>query len=211
MAKIEKFKRNSTYLAFIVLFICSIKIGWTQDKIIYENPLLQQQIPPEDRVNFTAFGNIFDAPDPKLFSSLRNAKDPITRIMVLEKIADYHFYKGDTDSILFYGNLILKTINMHKRNLKGLNKKLSTAYKIMTEGSILNGLYENAIKYSLEGISAAENIPDSTEINYHRSNLARANYQKGDYLKALELYNDCLKSKVNPNFLLLKLYRETAN
>jgi len=211
MTKIEKFKNNSTYLAFIVLLFCSTKTGWSQDKIIYENPLLQQQTPHEDKVNFTAFGNVFDSPDPGLFSSLRNAKDPTTRIMVLEKIADYHFYKGETDSILFYGDLILKTINEHKQKLKTINKNLSSAHKIMTEGYILNGLYENAIKYSLEGISAAENIPDSTEINYHRSNLARANHLKGDYLKALGLYNECLKSKVNSNTLLLKLYREIAN
>lgn len=212
MAKTEKFKSNSAYLAFIVLLIGSIKIGWSQDEIIiYENPLLQQQTTPEDKVNFTTFGNVYDAPDPELFSSLRNAKDPSNRIMVLEKIADYHFYKGDTDSILFYGDLILKTINENKRKLKSINKKLSTAYKIMTEGSILNGLYENATKYSLEGISAAQSIPDSIEINYHQYNLARAYHQKGDYLKALDIYNTCLRSKANPTPLLLKLYREIAN
>ncbi|MFD2607541.1 histidine kinase [Euzebyella marina] len=107
------------------------------------------------------------------YKALKTAKFGPERFSVIEQLAAYHIDKANSDSIIQYGNLYLREIRNWDQDSIQKSIRFSKAYYILGLGSRFNGLIDNAIKWHIEGIKAAESSNNKEYL--FRNKIALAN------------------------------------
>ncbi|MBJ2174659.1 tetratricopeptide repeat protein [Aureibaculum sp. A20] len=149
---------------------------------------------------FTAFGETFDRAPDSLYQQLNAAENLKDKAFFIEQIANVHIVLGNTDSINYYGKLLEdETTNIKTEGLVS-NLYLSKAYSILGKGKMLQGLYEEAMKYYLSGLEITK-ITDSPYLYYtHSLGLASVYINNEEFEKATPLLDNAIENSENSYF-----------
>lgn len=121
------------------------------------------------------------------YRALKDAKFGEQRFSVFEQLAAHHIDKGNSDSIVHYGNLYLRELQTWDKRAEEKSLYTTRAHYILGLGSKLNGLLDNAIKWHIKGIAEAE-AATSTEYRFkHKIGLSNIYNLKTEYQKAISI------------------------
>ena len=138
-------------------------------------------------INFKAFGEKPARTNYHLLEKLRNAGDFDEKGELLLELANYHMAKANLDSVAFYGNTLL-TESLNRKN----NKYVSLSSNIIAVANRKKGLYDEAIKWHIKGISFAKKSSEKELVNLHTVGLGVIYALKKEYDKALDAFNEVL-------------------
>ncbi len=154
-------------------------------------------IAQEQMESYKAFGVIPQHIPDSLYQQLEASENFDERIQLIEAIANIHIQLGNTDSIIYYGNYLKNESEYHTPDKLTNSLWLSKSYQILGKGSFQKGLYDDAMKYYLQGI---EITPVSIKPNLHykhKLGLALIYIEKGEYKKAISLLEECVNQSDN--------------
>ncbi|ADV49525.1 integral membrane sensor signal transduction histidine kinase [Cellulophaga algicola DSM 14237] len=137
------------------------------------------------------------------YKELKTAEYGVQRFSIIDQLLDFHIRKTNTDSVVHYANLYLKEVNNWSQTPKIKERFSSKANYYLGKGNIMNGLYDNAVKWFLQGLQEAEET-NYTEFKYkHKLGLAQSYISQGNIDKAIGLLEKSL-SEFTPEFPSLK-------
>lgn len=141
----------------------------------------------EGKMSFSTIPNYKQKSLEPYYKALKEATYGVQRFSIFDQLAEYHTQKGDTDSIMYYGNLYLKEIISWDKPEAEKQSYYTKAYFILANGSKFNGLLDNAIKWHFKGITEAEKT-NNTEFQFlHKTGVGQIYNLKKDYNKAISI------------------------
>lgn len=135
-----------------------------------------ESVQEKQRITFSTIPNNKQVSFEPYYAELKKAAFGIQRFSIFEQLAEEHMKKGDTDSILKYGNLYEKEIGNWDKSEQEKNHHYAKAHYFMGAGNVFNGLLEKSIEWHIKGIQAAE----------------KANFQEYEYKNKVALANTYL-------------------
>lgn len=126
------------------------------------------------------------------YEALDQAGFGTERFSIFEQLAKEFITKGDTDSILKYGNLYEKELGNWDKPDNDKNHYYAKAHYIMGVGNYVNGVLEKSIEWHIKGIQAAEKSKNDEYEYRNKIGLAKGNLQREDYIKSLEITEEAM-------------------
>ncbi|MDB2606949.1 histidine kinase [Zobellia sp.] len=141
----------------------------------------------DKRVVFSTIPNDRQASLEPYYEALKNAEFGSQRFSIFEQLAEQHIQKGNTDSILHYGNLYVKELGNWEKPDKTKQLHYAKAYYFLGVGSYFNGLLDKSIEWHIKGLQNAE-LANSVEFQYkNKIGLAHNYVLKYESDKAIEV------------------------
>lgn len=128
-----------------------------------------------------------------IYDSLDAAPFGKVRFTFFEHLAEHFIKKGDTDSILKYGNLFQKELGNWDEPEQVKKRYYARAHYIMGVGNHFNGVFEKSIEWHIKGIQAAESAQFEAYEYKNKIGLAKGNLQRGDAEKAIEIVKETIQ------------------
>ena len=144
------------------------------------------------RITFSTFPNDKQKSLEPYYKELQIASFGAQRFSLLEQLANEHIKKGETDSILKYGNLYEKEIGNWDKSEKEKNYQYAKAHYIMAAGYIYNGLLEKSTEWYIKGVQVAEKVEFHEYAYKNKVGLAKSYLLKEDPDKAISLLDETL-------------------
>ncbi|WP_237332462.1 ATP-binding protein [Zobellia amurskyensis] len=139
------------------------------------------------RVTFSTIPNNREASLKPYYEALKNATFGSQRFSVFEQLAELHIKKGNTDSILHYGNLYVKELGNWEKPDSEKHLHYARAHYFLGIGSHFNGLLDKSVEWHIKGLQDAESA-NSNEFQYkNKIGLAHNYILKLESDKALEV------------------------
>ncbi len=141
----------------------------------------------QQRITFSTIPNNREASLEPYYKALKNADFGSQRFSVFEQLAELHIQKGNTDSILHYGNLYVKELGNWDKPETNKQLHYAKAHYFLGIGSHFNGLLDKSIEWHIKGLQDAE-ASNSDELQYkNKIGLAHNYILKSESDKALEV------------------------
>jgi signal transduction histidine kinase len=158
---------------------------------VYSSSLLGQET-----INFKAFGYTPKLINDSLYATLNNATSPKEQLPVLYAIGQEHKIYGNADSVVFYANRMHSILNTKSELVLPAFYKVK-ADELMGEGKYLNGLYDQALKAFINGLSTPETIENDTLTKRLKLGLGKVYLQKQLFKKAEAMFLESAAVKEN--------------
>ncbi|MGB5555716.1 MAG: tetratricopeptide repeat protein, partial [Flavobacteriaceae bacterium] len=145
-----------------------------------------------DKIWFSTIPNTKQKSLIPYYQALKNAVYGVPRFSVIEQLAAYHIAQANTDSILYYGNLYQKELELWDVAEASKKNHYSKAYFILGVGNRFNGLLDNSIKWHIKGITNGEDGQSTEDIYKNKIGLAKIYILKGEPKKAIMILKEGL-------------------
>ncbi len=155
--------------------------------------IVSNTIVSQEKVNFKSFGYMPNIIPDSVYLQLKHETDINKKLNLIYDIGITHVHAGTTDSIVFYAKKIDSIISYAERKISHYNSYQIKSKRLLGDGMYMNGLYENALKAYIEGISIVKKPLNYPEIGWLKLGLGKVYFQKNDYKKAEELFQECSK------------------
>ncbi|MFS4494846.1 ATP-binding protein [Maribacter sp. 2308TA10-17] len=144
------------------------------------------------RITFSTIPNDKQKSLDPFYKELKKAAFGVQRFSIFEQLAEEHMKKGDTDSILKYGNLYQKELGNWDKSNKEKNYHYAKANYIMGFGYIFNGLHEKSTEWFIKGVQKAQ-LANFQKYEYkNKIGLAKTYLLKDDPDKAISTLEEAL-------------------
>ncbi|MET2984607.1 tetratricopeptide repeat-containing sensor histidine kinase [Aureibaculum conchae] len=177
-----------------------LKIDIIKFIFLFLSILSWSQKDDDEKKWYTAFAQTFDRAPDSLYQQLKAAQELSDKAFFIEAIANVHIALGNTDSINYYGNYLENEATNHQKDGLVDNLYLSKAYTILGKGKMLQGLYDEAMKYYLQGLDITK-ITQSPYLYFtHSLGLASVYVQNEEFDKAEPLLDNAIENSTNTYF-----------
>lgn len=126
------------------------------------------------------------------YEALNQAEFGKERFSIFEQLAAEYTKKGDTDSVLKYGNLFEKELGNWDTPDTEKDRYYAKAHYIMGVGNYINGVPEKSIEWHIKGIQAAEKSKLREYEYRNKIGLAKGNLVRKNNAKTIEIVNEAL-------------------
>jgi len=145
-----------------------------------------------NKIRFSTIPNTKQKSLEPYYKALKNAKYGVQRFSVVDQLAAYHIEQANTDSILHYGNLYQKELELWDAPKDVKKPHYSKAYYILGVGNRYNGLLDNSLNWHIKGITNGE-AGNSSEGTYrNKIALAKIYILKKNQEKAISILEEGL-------------------
>ncbi|WP_299433012.1 histidine kinase [uncultured Aquimarina sp.] len=152
---------------------------------------------------YSYFGEIPSTVDKHYYQDLKVAKTLLEKVKIIDTISTIHIQSGTTDSIVYYGNLLLEEILAKKNELPDYDLYLSKSYNILGKGKLEKGLFDDAMRHHLDGIAISP-ISKMSKMHYiHQLGLGAVYLHQKEYDAALSIFENCIKNTEDNEILIL--------
>lgn len=169
-----------------VLFSCLLFSAFAQ------SDSLNQTSAQDNKIWFSTIPNTKQKSLEPYYKALKNAEYGVQRFSVINQLAAYHIDQANTDSILHYGNLYQKELELWDSPDDVKKLHYSKAYYISGVGNRYNGLLDNSINWHIKGITNGEEANNSEGIYRNKIALAKIYILKNDEDKAISVLEEGL-------------------
>ncbi|MFD2563752.1 tetratricopeptide repeat-containing sensor histidine kinase [Aquimarina rubra] len=152
---------------------------------------------------YSSFGEIPNTVDRHFYKDLKTTTNLLKRIKIIDTIATIHIQSGNTDSIVYYGNLLQNEIRGRENELSDYDLYLSKSYNILGKGKLEKGLFDDAMKHHLDGIAVSPVVKMSKMHYTHQIGLGIVYLNQKEYDTALTIFQTCLKNSTDTEVLIL--------
>ncbi|GEP90661.1 two-component sensor histidine kinase [Chitinophaga terrae (ex Kim and Jung 2007)] len=130
-------------------------------------------------------------PDSLLWK-VRQATDITTKITATEPLLAFHAAHGTTDSVIVYTRQLIDSLSLS--SLPSAEKHLFqvSLYLTLANAYSEEGLYDEALRFYLQGIRMAESLNNKIAVNDYKLGIANIYAARKEYNKAIAAYNDLL-------------------
>jgi len=146
----------------------------------------------QDEIRFQAFGHSPQFVSDSLYSALHSTNNLDDKNRLVFAIAQAHLTYGNADSVIHYAHL-LKNIGAKKDSV--LTNTIRHK-RLLGQGKLLNGLYDDALKVFIEGLELGINA-EKRETDWLKLGLSQVYIAKNELSKAKEIVSQLAKSKDN--------------
>lgn len=175
---------------------------WLYSSIAFSQDIPYDTIQETQRITFSTIPNDKQKSLEPYYAELKKASFGVQRFSIFEQLAKEHIKKGDTDSILNYGNLYEKEIGNWDKSEQEKNYHYAKAHYIMGVGNVFNGLIEKSTEWHIKGIQAAAKV-NFEEYEYkNKVALAKVYLLKDNPDKAISILEETVP-KFSTQFTLI--------
>ncbi|RPD37916.1 tetratricopeptide repeat-containing sensor histidine kinase [Chitinophaga barathri] len=148
----------------------------------------------QNQESFVGFGKLPVYTPDSLLQQLKHAGDIKEKMLAAQPLIAFHATHGTTDSVIFYAQQMVDALN--NSTVKSGDKHLyqSALFQTLAKAYSEQGLQDEALRYYLEGIRLAEILGNTAAINENKLGIANVYFARNEYNKAIEAYNDLLKT-----------------
>ena len=147
-----------------------------------------------DKIWFSTIPNTKQKSLEPYYKALKNATYGVQRFSVIDQLAAYHIDQANTDSILHYGNLYQKELELWDNSEEAKKSHYSEAYYILGVGNRYNGLLDNSINWHIKGITNGEEGNSSEGVYRNKIALAKIYILKNNQEKAISVLEEGLSA-----------------
>ncbi|MFV0540630.1 MAG: ATP-binding protein [Aestuariibaculum sp.] len=144
---------------------------------------------------YKAFGVNPSVPDDSLFVNIKTAKNFDDTFKAIKQLIQFHDKRGNIDSVVFYGNILYD--GALKENLQNKSFYLAKSSYIIANGKFEKGLYDEALKWYLKGVTFSEDTNNKVLLAENNIGLATTKIIRGNQEEGLILLNDCVERAPN--------------
>lgn len=141
---------------------------------------------------FTGYGEVPVKTPDSLLWKVRQATDITTKITATEPLLAFHAAHGTTDSVIVYTRQLIDSLSLS--SLPSAEKHLFqvSLYLTLANAYSEEGLYDEALRFYLQGIRMAESLNNKIAVNDYKLGIANIYAARKEYNKAIAAYNDLL-------------------
>jgi len=165
---------------------------WLFSAIVFSQDVETDTVQETTRITFSTIPNTQQKSLGSYYKALTNANYGVQRFSVIDQLAAYHIDQANTDSILFYGNLYRKELELWEAPKDAKKIYETKAYFILGVGNRYNGLIDNSIKWHISGITSGEEGNSSEGVYQNKIGLAKIYILKGEEDKAISVLEEGL-------------------
>jgi len=150
---------------------------------------------------FVGYGSLPVKTPDSLLQQLDHANSIKEKMRAVKPLLAFHASHGTTDSVIFYAQQMIAAVNE--------NPDKATLYNILAKAYQEKGLFEEALRFYLEGIKITETLGDTAAINDNKLGMADVYFARNEYNKAITAYNELLAS-TNDEQIKHTVYRQLS-
>ncbi len=178
-----------TFLSLV--FLVPLQFSLAQET---QSDSLNQTSEQDDKIWFSTIPNTKQKSLEPYYKALKSATYGPQRFSVIDQVAAYHMDQANTDSILYYGNLYQKELELWDKLESEKKIHYSRAYYILGVGNRYNGLLDNSIKWHISGITNGEEGNGSEGVYRNKIGLAKIYILKNQQDKAISVLEEGLSA-----------------
>ncbi|NLU93243.1 hypothetical protein HGH90_14990 [Chitinophaga sp. Ak27] len=148
----------------------------------------------QNETGFTAYGDVPVKTPDSLLRRMHLATDIKAKIAAVQPLLAFHAAHGTTDSVIFYAQQLIGSLN--QSDLPSADKLPSqvSLYLTLANAYSEEGLYDEALRFYLQGIPIAESLNNKIAINDNKLGIANVYAARKEYDKAIAAYQDLLRN-----------------
>jgi tetratricopeptide (TPR) repeat protein len=140
--------------------------------------------PAQSQGTFVGYGTLPVKTPDSLLRQLKDAAGIKEKMRAAKPLLAFHASHGTTDSVIFYAQQLIPAVNE--------SPDKATLYNILAKAYQDKGLFEEALRFYLEGIKITETLGDTAAFNDNKLGIANVYFSRNEYNKAITLYNELL-------------------
>ncbi|MGN7819309.1 tetratricopeptide repeat-containing sensor histidine kinase [Chitinophaga sp. 22536] len=143
---------------------------------------------------FTGYGDVPVKTPDSLLRKVFLATDIKTKIQAVQPLLAFHAAHGTTDSVIFYAQQLISSLD--QSDLPAADKQSSqvSLYLTLANAYSENGLYDEALRFYLQGVRIAESLNNRGAINDNKLGIANIYSARNEYDKAITAYRELLNT-----------------
>ncbi|SIO00367.1 tetratricopeptide repeat-containing sensor histidine kinase [Chitinophaga niabensis] len=138
---------------------------------------------------FVGYGTLPVKTPDSLLQQLKHAGNIKEKMRAAQPLLAFHASHGTTDSVIFYAQQLIAEANE--------NPDKATLYNMLAKAYQDKGLYEEALRFYLEGIRITETLGDTASFNDNKLGIANVYFARNEYNKAITAYNELLATTLD--------------
>lgn len=148
----------------------------------------------QNETGFTGYGEVPVKTPDSLFRKIHLATDIKAKILAVQPLLSFHATHGTTDSVIFYAQELIGSLN--QSGLSSADKLSSqvSLYLTLANAYSEEGLYDEALRFYLEGVKIAESLDNRTAVNDNKLGIANVYAARNEHDKAIAAYKDLLNT-----------------
>lgn len=139
---------------------------------------------------FMGYGNLPVKTPDSLLQKLTHAAGMKEKMLAVQPLLAFHSAHGTTDSVIFYSQQLIDALNKIKSGDRLTYQ--ASLYHTLAKAYSEQGLHDEALRFYLEGISAAETLGNNAAVNDNKLGIANVYFARHEHEKAIAAYNDLL-------------------
>ncbi|WP_142687438.1 tetratricopeptide repeat-containing sensor histidine kinase [Chitinophaga polysaccharea] len=143
---------------------------------------------------FTGYGKVPVKTPDSLLRKIHSATGIKEKILALQPLLAFHTAHGTTDSVIIYAQQLIGSLN--QSDLSSADKYSYQVSLYLTLANAYNdeGLYDEALRYYLQGAGIAESLGNKSAVNDNKMGIANVYAARNEYDKAIAAYKDLLNT-----------------
>lgn len=148
----------------------------------------------QNEAGFTGYGEVPVKTPDSLLRKIHFATDIKAKILAAQPLLAFHAAHGTTDSVIYYAQQLIEDLS--QSSLPATNKLSCqvSLYLTLANAYSEQGLYDEALRFYLEGIRMAESLGDKAAVNDNKLGIANVYFARNEHDKAIASYNDLLNT-----------------
>ncbi len=171
-----------------------VALLWLCTTIVFSQEIEKDTVQKTKRITFSTIPNDKQKSLEPYYKALKDADYGTQRFSVIDQLAAYHIDQANTDSILYYGNLYRKELELWDSPDDAKKMYYTKAYYILGVGNRYNGLLDNSIKWHISGITSGEEGNSSEGVYQNKIGLAKIYILKEEHDKAILVLEEGLSA-----------------
>lgn len=143
---------------------------------------------------FTGYGTVPVKTPDSLLRKVHLAAGIKEKILALQPLLAFHAAHGTTDSVITYAQQLIGSLNQSDLPSADKHSYLVSLYPALANAYSEEGLYDEALRYYLQGAGIAESLGSKTAVNDNKMGIANVYAARNEYDKAIAAYHELLNT-----------------
>lgn len=143
---------------------------------------------------FTGYGKVPVKTPDSLLQKVYLATGIKEKILALQPLLAFHAAHGTTDSVIMYAQQLIGSLNQSDLSSADKQSYQVSLYLTLANAYSEEGLYDEALRYYLQGAGMAESLGNKAAVNDNKMGMANVYAARNEYDKAIAAYNELLNT-----------------
>jgi len=148
----------------------------------------------QSRASFTGYGQMPVKTPDSLLQKVHLATDIKAKLAAVQPLLAFHAAHGTTDSVIFYARQLIGSLSQSSLSAADKHSNEVSLYLMLANAYKDEGLYDEALRYYLQGVRIAESLGNNGTVNEYKLGIANVYAARIEYDKAINAYKDLLNS-----------------
>ncbi|WP_209867485.1 ATP-binding protein [Chitinophaga sp. OAE865] len=150
--------------------------------------------PAQSGTAFTGYGKVPVKTPDSLLRKIHSATGIKEKILALQPLLAFHTAHGTTDSVIIYAQQLIGGLNQSDLSSADKHSYQVSLYLTLANAYNDEGLYDEALRYYLQGAGIAESLGNKSAVNDNKMGIANVYAARNEYDKAIAAYKELLNS-----------------